>query len=171
MAPRSATSERRREGGAIYLLLLFFVALTGAALASVGQSWSLDARRDRETELLWAGAAYRRAIASYYEMTPGPLKTYPAEIGHLLLDPRFPDRRRHLRQTIPDPLTGSEDWILLRAPTGGIIGIASRSEVLPLKRAGFEGANRVFDEVAARLGDRMRYRDWEFVFVPGRAVD
>lgn len=171
MAPRSATSERWRESGAIYLLLLFFVALTGAALATVGRTWSLDARRDKEAELLWTGAAYRRAIASYYQATPGPLKAYPAEIGHLLLDPRFPDRRRHLRQVMPDPLTGSNDWILISTPTGGIMGIASRSEASPLKRTGFEGGNRVFDEVTARLGDQMRYRDWEFVFVPGQAVD
>lgn len=171
MARRSAISERRRADGAIYLLVLFFVALTGAALATLGRSWSNDAQREREAQLLWTGAAYRRAIASYYEATPGPLKVYPPDIGHLLLDPRFVTPRRHLRQAMADPLTGQTDWILIPTPAGGIMGVASRSEASPLKRAGFEGSNRVFDEVAARLGDKMRYRDWEFVFVPGRPVD
>lgn len=167
MARPTATFDRRRQHGAIYLLVLFFVALTSAALATLARSWSNDAQRERESQLLWVGAAYRNAIASYYEATPGPLKSFPATLDSLLLDPRFPDARRHLRQLFPDPMTGKADWILILAPMGGVMGVASRSEAKPLKRAGFEGLNLPFEDVSTPLKDKLRYRDWEFIHIPG----
>lgn len=171
MAHLTETSERWRQHGAIYLLVLFFIAMTGAALAALGRSWSNDAKREREVELLWAGSAYRRAIARYYEATPGPLKSFPASLEGLLADPRFPDTQRHLRQLIPDPMTGKVDWILIPAPMGGIMGVASRSDDEPLKRSGFERPNLAFEELAIRLKDQVRYRDWEFIHNPGYAIE
>lgn len=167
MVRPTETFDRRRQHGAIYLLVLFFVAITSAALATLGQSWSIDAQRERESQLLWVGAAYRQAIASYYEATPGPLKSYPAALDELLLDPRFPGARRHLRQLFPDPMTGKADWIVIPSPTGGIMGVASRSEAKPLKQAGFEGLNQPFEDLSTRLKDELRYRDWEFIHNPG----
>lgn len=167
MARPTEIFDRRRQHGAIYLLVLFFVAMTSAALATLARSWSNEAQRERESQLLWAGAAYRHAIASYYEATPGPLKSFPAALDSLLLDPRFPDARRHLRQLFPDPMTGKTDWILILAPMGGIMGVASRSEGRPLKRTGFEGFNLPFEDVSTRLKDELRYRDWEFIHIPG----
>lgn len=174
MASPTVTSSGfagRRQRGAIYLFLLFVVAVTGAGLASLGRSWSLEAQRGRETELLWVGAAYRKAIARYYEATPGALKSFPSSLDNLLRDPRFPEPRRYLRQPVPDPMTGQFDWVLITAPGGGIMGIASRSESAPLKRTGFDGHNRVFEDVAIRLKDQLRYRDWEFVHNPGSSAD
>lgn len=166
MARPTGISDRARQRGAIYLLVLGFVSLTGAALATLGQAWSLDARREKEAELLWVGAAYRQAIRSYYEMSPGPLKTYPGSIDQLLLDPRFPDTRRHLRQRYLDPITQRDNWILIDSPAGGVMGVASRSESAPLKQSGFDGSNRVFNDVSAQLKEKTRYRDWEFVHSP-----
>lgn len=171
MARLIGTSERASQGGSIYLLVLFFVAVTGAALASLGQSWSHDARREREIELLWVGATYRRAIGDYYQATPGPVKSFPASLDQLLLDPRFPDTRRYLRQLSPDPITGKNDWIAIAAPTGGIMGVASRSELAPLKRTGFEEPDRVFEDVSLQRKDQVRYRDWEFIYLPQAVSD
>ena len=39
--------ERVREGGFTYLLLLWWVALAGVMLMALGESWSMQARRDR----------------------------------------------------------------------------------------------------------------------------
>jgi hypothetical protein len=62
-------------------------------------------------------------------------------------------------------VTGKE-WALIRAPQGGIMGVASVSESAPLKRAGFRDPNVVFEDLATRLKDKLRYRDWEFVYAP-----
>ena len=173
MAPRSAIFSRRLSAqcGVIYLAVLFLVAATGAGLATFGRVWSTDAQREREADLLDAGRAYRRAIARYHDASPGTVKTYPPSVDSLLLDPRFPNPRRHLRRPIPDPMTGVADWILLPAPGGGIAGVASRSEQEPLKRTGFSGHNRVFAELAEQRGEHLRYRDWEFIHSPGMLID
>ena len=155
-----------RQRGFTYLLLLFFIASVAAGLAGVGELWATSRQQQRELELLFAGNAIRQAIAAYYLATPGPLKQYPASLDNLMKDPRFPDTRRYLRQLYPEPMTG-KDWALIKAPQGGIMGVASASEDPPLKRAGFRDPNRAFEDQAIRLKEKLRYRDWEFNFEPG----
>ena len=155
-----------RQRGFTYLLVLFFIASVAAGLAAVGELWASSRQREREVELLFTGSAIRQAIASYYLATPGPVKQYPPSLENLLKDPRFPDTRRHLRQLYPDPMTGGIEWALIKAPQGGIAGVASASEAAPLKRAGFLYPNQVFEDQAVRLKDKLRYRDWEFVYDP-----
>lgn len=156
----------RRQSGFTYLLVLFMVALIGAGLAIAGESWALTRQRERETELLFAGDAIRHAIASYYNSGSGPLRMYPPSLEDLLKDPRFPGIRRHLRQLYPDPFSGKADWVLIKAPQGGIMGIASASVDAPIKRAGFWGPDHVFEDQATSLKEKLRYRDWEFIYDP-----
>lgn len=155
-----------RQNGFTYLLVLFFIASVAAGLSAAGELWSTSRQQERELELLFAGNAIRQAIASYYLATPGVLKQYPASLENLLKDPRFPDTRRYLRQLYPDPVTASTEWALIRAPQGGIMGVASASERAPLKRAGFRHPNQAFEDQAIRLKDKLRYRDWEFIHDP-----
>jgi type II secretory pathway pseudopilin PulG len=155
-----------RHRGFTYLLVLFFIASVAAGLAAVGELWATSRQQERELDLLFAGNAIRQAIAAYYLATPGPLKQYPASLENLLKDPRFPDTRRYLRQLYPDPATGSTEWALIKAPQGGIMGVASASEGAPLKRAGFRDPNRAFEDQAVRLKEKLRYRDWEFIYDP-----
>lgn len=157
------------QGGAIFLFVLALVAIAGVGMAAFGRSWSHDARRDREQRLLDAGDAYRNAIGSYHAATPGAIRQYPPDLASLLTDPRFPDVRRHLRQPIDDPMTGKNDWVLIPAPGGGIAGVASPSGDRPLKVSGFAGANRAFEALSVARGERMRYRDWEFIYTPESA--
>jgi type II secretory pathway pseudopilin PulG len=156
----------RNQRGFTYMLVLFLVALIGAGLAIAGDVWATAKQREREAELLFAGGAIRQAIASYYNGSPGPAKQYPPKLDDLLKDPRFPDTRRHLRQLYPDPFSGTADWALIKAPQGGIMGVASTSEAAPFKRTGFRGSDRVFEEQAVRLKEKLRYRDWEFIYDP-----
>ncbi|TSA19149.1 MAG: type II secretion system protein [Betaproteobacteria bacterium] len=155
-----------RQRGFTYLLVLFFLAVVTAGLAAVGELWSTSRQQERERELLFAGNAIRQAIGAYYLATPGPVKQYPAGLENLLKDPRFPDTRRYLRRVYPDPVADSPEWALIKAPQGGIMGIASASERAPLKRAGFLAPNQAFEEQAVRLKDKLRYRDWEFIYEP-----
>lgn len=155
----------RSQRGFTYMLVLFLVALTGVGLAIAGDIWATAKQREREAELLFAGNSIRQAIASYYDGSPG-VKQYPPKLDDLIKDPRFPDTRRHLRQLYPDPFSGTTEWALINAPQGGIMGIASTSEDAPLKRTGFRGPDRAFEEQAMRLKEKLRYRDWEFIHDP-----
>lgn len=156
----------RHQAGYSYILLIFMVALMGAALAAAGDIWATTRQREKEVELLFAGDAIRLAIASYYNA--GSVKQYPAQLSDLLKDPRFPETRRHLRQLYPDPFAQASAvaWIEIKAPQGGIMGVASTSEKPPLKRQGFPLVDRVFEEQTLLLKEKMRYRDWEFVYLP-----
>lgn len=151
----------RSEGGFTYVGLLVAVVLLGVTLAATGELWRTAAKREREQELLFAGAQFRSAIASYYATTPAGKPRYPQALEDLLEDRRGPVARRHLRRIYPDPMTGQADWAVVEAP-GGIAGVHSRSEAKPMKTGGFAPAD-------AKLEGAERYSDWKFVFEPRNA--
>jgi type II secretory pathway pseudopilin PulG len=156
MALISHRSERSCACGFTYIGLLIVVALAGIALAGAGTLWTTSTKRDREAELLFVGEQFQRAISAYYDLGPGGVRQFPAKLEDLLQDRRFPTNRRHLRKVFVDPITGTRDWGLVRGPGGGITGVFSNSEAVPLKRAEFAPA---FAQFAAA----KTYRDWKFV--------
>lgn len=168
MAQRIMTGSVQNQRGFTFMLVLFMVALMGAGMAITGDIWATTRQREREAELLFAGDAIRLAIAGYYNASPGIAKQYPAQLEHLLKDPRFPDTRRYLRQLYPDPFDKSSGWVEIKAPQGGIMGVASSSNDAPLKRTGFSTNDHVFEDQAMRLKEKLRYRDWEFVYIPNQ---
>lgn len=147
----------RRAGGFTYLGILLAIVFVGIALAAVGTLWSVTMRREREAQLLFVGDAIRGAIESYYRS--GPANQLPQELGDLLDDKRFPLPRRHLRRLYLDPMTGQADWQIIREPGGGIIGVNSSAQSVPLKRANFE------DQDAQFAGSEC-YCQWRFEFNP-----
>jgi type II secretory pathway pseudopilin PulG len=152
-ASRSARTER----GFTYLGVLILVALIGLALAAAGQVASTTAQREREAQLLWAGHEYRAAIGRYLMRR----RVYPQSLEELLGS--GPDELvpvRYIRRLYPDPMTNAVDWVLLPAPAGGIMGVASSSKRAPLKTANFDPADDGF-------GDAASYGDWQFAFRPG----
>lgn len=147
-----------RQRGVAFLAVLLIVAAMGATLASAGTFWHQIRQREKESELLFVGIQYQSAIRRYYEAVPGAQR-YPGSLQDLLLDPRLPSIRRHLSRPWLDPLTGSAEWGLVKAPQGGIMGVYSLATGTPIKRAGFP----------ARLGWKdglERYADWRFVYQP-----
>lgn len=148
-----------RPRGFTYLAVLVIVVAMGLGSAAFGSLWSTQTQREKERELLFVGHQYRRAIASYYERSPGIVKRYPQRLEDLLDDPRFVGRQRHLRRLYPDPLTGGNVWGVVRAPDGGIAGVHSLSEREAIKTANFRERDAAFS------GKRL-YRDWEFSYVP-----
>src|SRR3990172_7233078 len=121
----------RNQSGFTYLGLLFVVAMAGVALAATGMLWSTQRQREREQELLFVGNQIRQAIGSYYERSPGLVKRYPAKLDDLLKDNRFINVQRHLRQHYVDPLTDSQEWGLVTAPEGGVMGVYSLATGTP----------------------------------------
>lgn len=151
--------RRRKDAGFTYLGVLFFVAIMGIVLAGTATTWSVLQQREKEGELLFIGNEFRKAIASYYESTPGTVKRYPGSFQDLLKDNRQLATVRHLRRVYSDPMTSKAEWGTVRAPDGGIMGIYSLSEEMPVKRSGFSFEDRA-------LEGAKRYADWKFVYMP-----
>ena len=150
-----AASMPSGERGFTYLGVLLLIAVSSVALAASGSLWSTSVQREHERQLLWIGGQYAQALRSFYRASPG-LAQYPQALAELLEDNRFPSPQRHLRRLYPDPVTGSDDWGLLRAVDGRITGVYSRSAATPLKRSGFDAQWSAFEGLE-------HYSDWQFV--------
>lgn len=154
----AARPARSGQAGFTYIGLLLFVAVFGALSAGVVGAGANLGQRAAEDELLWVGTQYRNAIRSYYQAGAGG-RRYALTLQELLRDPRIPGVRRHLRRLYPDPLTGSDDWGLVLAPGGGIVGVYSKSAGEPLKVEGF--ATEFVD-----FAGKKKYSEWVFAWVP-----
>lgn len=152
--------RRGSQSGVAYIGLLLIVAIIGIVAGTAADVYQQSRQRAREVDLLWIGNEFREAIVSYYQAGPGSAKTYPQRLEDLLIDPRFPGTRRHLRRIYPDPMTGKPDWEPIMAPEGGIAGVRSRSGTAPIKQTGFRPRDDRFEEKA-------RYSEWEFTTLPG----
>lgn len=153
-----ASCNGKTQHGYTYFGVLFVVALIGLALAGAAQVWKIQQQREKERELLFIGQQYIDAIDSYYNAAPGGAKKYPRSMEELLRDPRYPNIKRHLRKPWRDPMTGKIEWDLLRTSQGGIAGIRSVAEGVPLKQAGF-------GTLETLLAGKPSYRDWKFIYV------
>jgi len=117
-------TKLHQDQGFIYLGLLVAITVLGIGLAIAAPIWQRIADRQRLQELDWIGSEFVRAIASYYEGTPGVVvKTYPPSLQSLVQDDRFTVVRRHLRRIYNNPFSGVADWEILLATQGGIRGI------------------------------------------------
>jgi type II secretory pathway pseudopilin PulG len=127
-------------------------------MGAAGKYWSFVMQREREEELLFRGGQYRQAIERYF-LAKKP-NAYPPNFEKLLLDDRFPQGKRHLRQQYLDPMTG-EDFELVRDPAkgNGITGVFSKSSKEPFKKVDFAEVNKEFE-------NKKSYNEWKFVFTP-----
>lgn len=152
------TVNGKGQEGFSYITLLFMIVVLGLAAGMAGRHWSMEARREAEAELIFRGTEIASGIKRYYEESPGA-KAYPKSLEELVEDKRYPVSKRHLRRLYSDPMTGKPDWKIVKAPGGGIMGVASSSVREPLKKKGFPSSLKGLD-------DRVSYGEWEFVFVP-----
>jgi len=135
--------------------MLAAIVLLSIGLAAIGPRWADRAKRDREEELIRVGTLYAQAIASYYAAAPGSLKQYPLELKNLLEDPRRVGTLRHLRKLYADPLDPARPWGVIRAPDGGVAGVFSQGDDVPLHAAPLDIGVDVLPAAA-------RYSDWKF---------
>lgn len=145
-----------RSRGFTYMTVLFIVAVITAGLALVGEMWETAAKREKETQLLFVGNQYRQAITRYYLAGKNQ---YPRALEDLLKDPRQPGTVRYLRRLYTDPLTGSAEWGIVKAPDAGIAGVYSLSEDKPMKIANFKQRDAGFESAQS-------YKDWKFTYSP-----
>jgi type II secretory pathway pseudopilin PulG len=150
--------QAARERGAVLMGLIVMLALTGLAMAQVGESMATTHKREKEAQLLWVGMQYRAALESYYLASPGPAKLLPAKLEELVLDTRFPQPVRHLRQLYADPMQPHQPWGLVRRGNQ-ILGVYSNAEGEPIRRRGLGSGLEALDNAVS-------YSDWRFVFLP-----
>lgn len=150
-----AGNNATRQQGFTYVIIVVALLVMGIMADVIGRSASIQKKRELEKELLFRGNAYYQAIRSYYLSSPS--RTYPSQIDDLLFDNRFA-YKRHLRQAYVDPITG-ENWKLLHNASGGIVGVVSTSDVLPLKQENF-------DPQFEQFTDSEHYNQWEFRYDP-----
>lgn len=149
----------RGSRGFTLIGMLLAVAALGGGLAAYGELTSHAAQREKEQELLFAGNQIRQAIGAYYERSPGGARRFPQKLEDLLEDKRYPMPQRYLRELYADPMSGKPDWVLVAAPTGGVMGVHSASEARPIKSSGFLARDMAF-------ADAARYADWQFSYAP-----
>jgi type II secretory pathway pseudopilin PulG len=147
------------QSGFVLIGMFMLIMLSSLVMAQAGMRWQTQVLREREQELIRIGRAYRDAIGRYYNQTPGIVKTFPPTLEALVNDERFPSPRRHLRRVYQDPITQSEGWGIVSAPSGGIMGIYSLSEKAPFKVKGYRGGLQ-------HLNNKQHYLEWYFVYVP-----
>ena len=150
---------RPGQRGFTYITVLFVVAMLAGSLALIGEVWHTSNLREKEADLLHVGNEYRRAIERYYLTGQ---RQYPKNLADLVKDPRQPGTVRHLRRLYPDPITGKEEWGLVKSADGGLAGVYSLSEGAPLKSAGFAVRDASFE-------GKTKYSDWQFAFAPAAA--
>lgn len=146
----------RRESGFTYIGVLLLVTVVGLWLAATGTVWHLEVQRDKERELLYIGNQFRDALDRYAASTVGSARRFPLRLEDLVLDERFAAKRRHLRRIYRDPMTGREDWGVIRTGDGQIIGVHSLSTEVPVKRANFAIRDLAFTSKA-------NYGQWVFM--------
>lgn len=166
------TGSTGRESGFTYVGLLF--ALVTAALAvSVGaRLLGNEQRRDKESELLFAGDEIRRAIETYHARNSAGVNPFPRRLEWLLRDPNQPGLQRYLRNIYRDPMLDRDaaepleagGWRLLLDVNGQIVGVHSASMREPLKRSGFPTQYDGFRQA-------KRYADWKFIAAGGVPVE
>lgn len=144
---------RKSERGFSYIVLMFAIVLIGLGMTVAARQWKTMVQRELEADLLSKGMEIQNALALYSatmkagRVVPGEI--YPQSLADLT---RLP--KPFLRKVYVEPV-GHGEWELVRAPTGGIMGVRSKSKSKPIRQHDFPPAVRHFD-------GRASYYDWVF---------
>lgn len=148
--------SKRPDAGFTYLGLLILLAIMGIVSVAAVQVGVVVHRRAAEEALLNVGSEFSRALESYKRATPAGQPDEPATLLDLLKDPRFPGVVRHLRKLYPDPITGQQEWGILREEESKqIVGVFSLSDAKPIKIANFDLRFKDF-------AGKSSYQEWVF---------
>ncbi|MDH4152899.1 MAG: hypothetical protein OEV01_03850 [Nitrospira sp.] len=150
---RLASWLRGSETGFSYLMVMMAVTLMGLLMTVAAKQWKTMVQRELEMDLLVKGMEIQAALALYSATAKAgrgmPGEIYPHTLAELTRPPK-----PFLRKVYLDPV-GHGEWELVRAPTGGIMGVRSKSKLKPIKQSNFPLAVRHFQ------GKPTHY-DWVF---------
>jgi hypothetical protein len=143
----------QNQEGVTYVMVMFAVVLISLSMIVAAKQWKMMVQRELEADLLMKGIEIQSALAFYSatmkagRVVPGEI--YPNSLADLTRQPK-----PFLRKVYPDPV-GHGEWELLRAPTGGVMGVRSKSKARPIRTVNFPPVVRHFE-------GRTSYRDWIF---------
>jgi len=141
------------ERGVTYLFLMFAIVLIGLSTTVAAKQWKAMVQRELEADLLSKGIEIQSALALYSATLKAgrvtPAEVYPQSLAELT---RLP--KPFLRKAYADPMFHG-DWEYVRSPTGGIMGVRSKSRGTPFKK-------HDFPQVVRHLEGRASYHDWIF---------
>lgn len=144
---------KRQERGFSYLMVMIAITVMGLAMTVAARQWKTMVQRELEADLLAKGIEIQVALALYSASAKAgrvlPGEVYPQTLAELTRPPK-----PFLRKVYLDPV-GRGEWELLRAPTGGIMGVRSKSRQKPIKQGNFPLAVRHFE-------GKPTYYDWVF---------
>jgi len=146
---------KQGEKGFSYVMLMIAIVVMGIAMSVAARQWKMMVQRELEADLLAKGVEIQNALALYSanrkagKVMPGEF--YPQTLADLTRLPK-PFRRK----VYGDPI-GHGEWELVRAPTGGIMGVRSKSRGRPIRQHNFPLAVRHFE-------GKQTYYDWVFQF-------
>lgn len=149
------TPLRRQETGFSFLMVMMAITLMGLAMTAAARQWKTIVQRELEADLLAKGIEIQTALTLYSASAKAgrvlPGEVYPQTLTELTRPPK-----PFLRKVYLDPV-GRGAWELLRSPTGGIMGVRSKSRDKPIKQGNFPLAVRHFE------GKPTHY-DWVFQY-------
>ncbi|HLQ76001.1 MAG TPA: type II secretion system protein [Terriglobia bacterium] len=102
----------RKDAGFSLAALVFFLTATSILIAVAVPNWVMQARREREKELIFRGEEYARAIQKYQRT----LNLLPSSVDDLLSS----NGTRFLRKAYADPVSG-EPWRVIILNSDGTL--------------------------------------------------
>ncbi|NJN70996.1 MAG: hypothetical protein HC801_12470 [Nitrospira sp.] len=165
---RASSSLRWPEAGFSYLMVMMAITVMGLTMTMAARQWKTMVQRELEADLLAKGIEIQTALALYSAHAKAgrvmPGEVYPQTLAELT---RLP--KPFLRKIYLDPV-GRGEWQLLRAPTGGIMGVRSTSRDRPLKQENFPLAVRHFQGKPTHFDWVFQYPNPSMAAVPGSIV-
>lgn len=150
-----SASANPGERGFSYIMLMIAILVIGVAVSVAARQWKTMVQREQEADLLAKGIEIQNALALYSATKKAgrvmPGEVYPQTLAELTRQPK-----PFLRKVYLDPV-GRDEWDLVRAPTGGIMGVRSKSRSKPIKQ-------RAFPLVVRHFEGKPTYYDWVFQF-------
>src|SRR5262245_13902400 len=104
----------RSDAGFSLSALIFFATAASILMAAAVPAYVIQAKRERELELMFRGQEYMRALQKYQRK----FGVYPSTVDQLLSTNNI----RFLRKPYVDPITGKEFRRITRNPDGSLNG-------------------------------------------------
>ena len=106
--------KHRRDAGFSLAALIFFATAVSILLSAAVPAYQMQARREREEELIFRGQEYTRAIQKYQRK----FGIYPPSIDALVQT----NGLRFVRRLYRDPITGKDFRLISINPDGSVSG-------------------------------------------------
>src|SRR5213592_1506541 len=106
--------KRRRDAGFSLAALIFFATAASILAAAAVPAYQMQAKREREKELIFRGEEYSRAIQKFQRK----FMIYPPSVDALVQT----NGLRFLRRAYKDPITGKDFRLIRINPDGSLSG-------------------------------------------------